>query len=184
MMTTGLSLLIRDATLADLSACAALDHTYETQQVWQMHIQQDDGWQVRFRTERLPRTLESTVVSNRERLRDALPADQCCLVAVRRDTDAVLAYLVMRRDPTYALGHVHDLVVTRPHRRQQIGGRLLKVALQWAKEHDLTRVLLETQTRNFPAIAFCQAAGFTFCGFNDQYYPNRDIAVFFSLTLR
>lgn len=183
-MTVPFSLLIRDAVTDDVAACTALDHSYETQHVWQMHIDQEDGWHVRFRTERLPRTLETAVLSNPTRLRAALPADQCFLVAARRDTESVVAYLSMRNDPTYAIGHVHDLVVTREQRHQTIGTRLLKVAMQWAKEHDLTRLILETQTKNYPAINFCQAAGFSFCGFNDQYYPNRDIAVFFSLTLR
>jgi hypothetical protein len=45
-------------------------------------------------------------------------------------------------------------------------------------------VTLETQTKNYPGILFSQANGMVFCGFNDRYFSNGDIAVFFSQTLR
>jgi hypothetical protein len=35
------------------------------------------------------------------------------------------------------------------------------------------------QTKNYPAIQFARAQGFVFCGFNDHYYMNQDIALFF-----
>jgi ribosomal protein S18 acetylase RimI-like enzyme len=74
--------------------------------------------------------------------------------------------------------------VSRPYRRRQIALRLTKAAATWAREHDLSRLMIETQTKNFPGIRFCEAAGFTFCGFNDRYFPNRDIAVFFCQSVR
>jgi ribosomal protein S18 acetylase RimI-like enzyme len=39
---------------------------------------------------------------------------------------------------------------------------------------------LEIQTKNHPAISFAQKHGFQFCGYNERYYPNGDIALFFS----
>jgi ribosomal protein S18 acetylase RimI-like enzyme len=57
---------------------------------------------------------------------------------------------------------------------------LLEAANQWALAHSLARVMLEVQTKNHPAIAFAQKNGFQFCGYNERYYPNGDIALFFS----
>jgi GNAT superfamily N-acetyltransferase len=82
------------------------------------------------------------------------------------------------------LGLIHDLLVTRAARRKQIGLRLIGAARTWAKEHNLYRLMLETQTKNIPSVEFCQAAGFVFSGFNDRYFPNQDVALFFSLSLR
>jgi ribosomal protein S18 acetylase RimI-like enzyme len=44
--------------------------------------------------------------------------------------------------------------------------------------------MLETQTKNHPAICFYRKHGFVFCGFNDRYYTNQDIALFFAQNLR
>lgn len=187
--------LIRDGVEADLAACLALDHRYETDTVWQTSIQQElNGWQILFKKERLPRTLESEHPSSEHRLRATLPADQCFLVASERtsepteDGEAVnshlLAYLSMRREPSRQVGWIQDFVVDAPVRRAKIATRLFKVARAWALEHDLTRLMVETQTRNAPAVQFCTALGFSFCGYNDRYFDQQDIAIFLGQNLR
>ncbi len=211
-MTT--TFLIRDALESDLEACAGIDHRYETDYVWQMSVAETTGErQVMFKTERLPRTMEVAYPCNMEGLQLALADGECFLVAVTRtvtlplprgedDLDAeyadadeghidtavfdetVLGYLTMRRDPLHHSALVHEIVVARGLRRHRIASRLLKAARRWAQEYDLLQMTIQTQTKNFPAILFCQQAGFTFCGFNDHYFPNQDIALFFSQSLR
>lgn len=183
-MSTPIPFLIRDGLETDLPGALALDHTYETDAVWQMSIRQDEGWLISFRRERLPRLLEVTYDADEARLKSVLPGNQCFLVATRRDDSTLLGYLTMRRDYLNQIGVITDVVVSRPFRRSGIGSRLVNVAGVWAKEHDLTRLILETQTKNYPAILFCQQIGFTFCGYNDQQFRNRDIAVYFSHSLR
>lgn len=184
-MSTSLSIVIRDGLESDLLACLGLDHNYETDHVWQMTVNEHPGdAQISFITQRLPRTLETEHPSNEHRLRLALPPDQCFLVVASKESPDILAYLTMRCDPVYSAALIQDLVVSRPYRRRRIATRLVHVARQWAKEHHLTQMTIESYTRNYPGIAFCKAAGFTFCGYNDQYYPNQDIAVFFGQSLR
>jgi GNAT superfamily N-acetyltransferase len=98
--------------------------------------------------------------------------------------NALLGYLSMRHEPARRVGWIQDFVIDRPYRRMGIGTRLLKVARRWAYEHAITRLMLETQTRNFPSMSFCLSSGFAFCGYNDRYFENQDIAVFFGQTLR
>lgn len=181
-----LNFLIRDGLEADIDRCLALDHTYETDFVWQMHIHGEDGqqWEILFKRDRLPRTMTIGLIPDENRLHAALPKEQCFLIATRRDEPDVLGYLAMYNDPMHHFGLIYDLMVSLPFRRHGIGIRLVNVARQWAKEHGLIRLTIETQTKNYPGIAFCQQAGFTFCGFNDRYFSNQDIAVFFSLSLR
>lgn len=184
-MAATLSFLIRDGLESDIAQCIGLDHLYETDYVWQMSLHQEAGlWQVMFKTERLPRTLETLYPANQTRLQLALPDSQCFLVATRRETSEILGYVTMRNDAAYQIAVLQDLVVSRPYRQHGIGKRLLNVARQWAKEHNLHRMTIETQTKNYPGILFCQNAGFTFCGFNDRYLPHQEIAIFFSQAIR
>ncbi|HVU09650.1 MAG TPA: GNAT family N-acetyltransferase [Phototrophicaceae bacterium] len=184
-MSATLSFVIRDGLESDILGCLRLDHSYETDYVWQVQVSDEDGRRIDLKPEHLPRPVSVDYPVEEARFHPVLRADQCFLVATTRDDEPeVIAYLTMHADPLYRLGVVKDLVVSRPYRRQKIGTRLLKIAAVWAKEHQLTSVMIETQTKNFPSIRFCEAAGFVFCGYNDRYFPNRDIAVFFSQSVR
>ena len=56
-------------------------------------------------------------------------------------------------------------------------------ATVWASEYHLRQILFEIPTTNFPCILFAKALGFSFCGFNDHHFANREIALFFSLSI-
>ncbi len=179
------SFLIRDGLESDLEACLALDHSCITEHVWQMNIQPGtDQSQILFKTERLPRSMEIFHRSDLARLRLALVDQECFLVAAARDNADILGYLTMRSDPVHYIALTQDVVIAPTYRRHRIATRLLHVARQWAREHDHLRLTVETQTKNYPSIKFCQANGLNFCGFNDHYFPNGDIAVFFTQSLR
>jgi GNAT superfamily N-acetyltransferase len=180
-MSTTFGFLIRDGLESDISGCLALDHSYESEYVWQMSIREETGqWEVRFKPDRLPRMVQAVYPFDEKRIRLSLPPDQCFLVAVGRDQPDVLGYLTMRTDHAYGVARLMDLVVARSYRNQRIATRLLNIARQWAREHGLTQISMEIQTKNYPGILFCQQRGFAFCGFNDRLFPNQDIAVFFS----
>ena len=61
---------------------------------------------------------------------------------------------------------------------------MLKAAQAWGQQEGLKRLMVAVQTKNYPGISFCEKHGFVFCGFNDHYFVNRDIALFFSLKIR
>jgi GNAT superfamily N-acetyltransferase len=184
-MSTSLGFVIRDGLEKDIEACLGLDHHYETDFVWQMNIDERGGqWTIAFNKQRLPRTLETVYTADEHRLRLALPSEHCFLVAVDKESPEILGYMTMRHDPVYRSAWIQDIVVSAPYRRHRIGTRLVNVARQWAKEHQLDQISIENNTKNYTGIAFCQQIGFKFCGFNDQYFPNQDIAVFFSQSLR
>lgn len=179
------SLTFRDGTRSDIAACLALDHSYETDFVWQMRIEDNpEQRQISFQRERLPRTLDAEWPKSEHRLQLALDKQQCFLVAQFSDDKEIVAYLSMRSDPVYHQARLQDLLVSRPYRRHKVGSGLLNIARNWARQHQLTRLVAELQTQNYPGIVFCQRSGFSFSGFNDQYFPNQDIAIFFSEALR
>lgn len=184
-MSTSPGFLIRDGLESDIDRCLLLDHTYETEHVWQMALFEEiAGWQVTFKTEHLPRMMEVEYPADQKRIRAALPDEHCFLVAETREPDELLGYLTMRNQPGHGIALVQDIVVSRPYRGHGIATRLLNVARQWAQEHQLKQLMIEVQTKNYPALMFCEKSGLRFCGFNDRYFQNGDIAVFFSQTLR
>jgi ribosomal protein S18 acetylase RimI-like enzyme len=167
---------IRDATENDRAACLQLDISYETEYAWQMDVRDEDGAiVVGLRTVRLPRLMR--VAYPRDAAAFTLDEQNRFLVA---ETSGVLCgYLIMRFDTSRSTGWITDIALGRHWRRQKIGCGLLHEAYLRAQQHQLRRLTVETQTKNSPGICFCLKNGLTFCGFNDRYYPNHDIALFF-----
>lgn len=176
-------MLVRPAEPKDLAPCGALDHSYTTTCVWQMENRGNSGApSISFRTVRLPREIEV-----------AYPRQGSDLLAGWRRRDGFLVsemdgdvcgYVALTAQPEHGLAWVGDLVVARSRRRRGIGTTLLKAAAHWGRERSLMRLMLEVQTKNYPAIEFCYACGLTFSGYNDHYWPSEDIAVFFTGRLR
>lgn len=166
----------------ELNACLELEHSYTTEHVWQVDIREEsDDLHLRFRTVRLPRPMSVTYPRDRAMLATSWEKRDCFLVAAA--DDIVLGYINMRVETIRVKGWIQDLVVNTPFRRRKIGSALIEQAIRWARLHEIKNVTLETQTKNYPAILFAQNHGFVFCGFNDDYYMNQDIAVFFSRNL-
>lgn len=167
---------------AELQACSALDHSYHTEQVWQMDVRDDgDDMAVRFRLVHLPRTMQVCYPRDSEKLLQLWEQRDCFLVAVA--DDVVLGYVNMHLDSVNEKGWIRDLVVGAPFRRRRLGSALLEQAARWASMRGTRHLTLEMQTKNYPGIQFAHKHGFVFCGFNDRYYTNQDIAIFYGKTL-
>jgi ribosomal protein S18 acetylase RimI-like enzyme len=79
---------------------------------------------------------------------------------------------------------IKDIVVDFPLRRQGIGTALILAAQNWAIQRNNRKLMFEMPSKNFPAIKLAFKLGFEFSGYNDSYYPNKDIALFFSRFLK
>lgn len=162
----------------ELNTCLALDHASMTDHVWQMDVRDEsDDLQVRFRTVRLPRPMPIVYPRDSATLTAHWQQRDCFLVAVANDV--ILGYINMQSDRTQTKGWVYDLVVGQPFRRRRIGSALIEQAVRWARLRGIAHLTLEVQTKNYPGICFARKHGFVFCGFNDHYYMNQDIALFF-----
>jgi GNAT superfamily N-acetyltransferase len=180
--------LLRTAELADLGACLMLDADSQTDHVWQMDEREENGGRVvRFQTVRLPRVMHISYPREREGLLGAWQGDSTVLVTAERpDQDpenlpGILAYCQLDACAWQGAGWISHLVVDRPHRRRGIATAMLQASVLWARKEKLSRLLVALQTKNYPAIQFFIKSGFAYCGYNDRYYQNRDIALFFTL---
>jgi ribosomal protein S18 acetylase RimI-like enzyme len=184
-------MIVCPAELQDLEACLNLDHSYLTEPVWPMDLQEGkSGATINFRTVRLPRPVHVRYPRDRPTLLADWHKKDCFLVATAGESEQedqvrpIVGYLTMGASEWNGAGWVADLVVAPEHRRRGVASQLLQAGKGWAREAGLRRLIVETQTKNHPAMCFLDRHGFTFCGYNDHYYANRDIALFFSLDLR
>jgi ribosomal protein S18 acetylase RimI-like enzyme len=76
------------------------------------------------------------------------------------------------------------LAVLRRFQRNGIGSTLVLAAQEWAFQNQTRRIVLEMQHKNYAAIQLAKKLGFDFCGYNDRYYANHDIGLFFAKSLR
>lgn len=170
------------ASNQDLEKLAGLDHTYQTSYVWQMDRSLEEGQIATFFREiRLPRSVRVEYPHTQTRLLETLP--QATVLAALYKSNLV-GYVSVKEQVIPQSAWISDLMVTEKLRRQGIGTALTLAAQDWAMNKNLKRIFLEMQSKNYPAIKFAMKIGFEFSGYNDHYYTNQDIALFFTRTQR
>jgi ribosomal protein S18 acetylase RimI-like enzyme len=199
---------IRTAQARDLAACLNLDASYETEYVWQMESARQNPAELgavqlgkptplgnapasvprggvvylTFRVTRLPRAMRVLANITRDQVMEDFERGECFLVAA--EGEDVIGFVDATANPWLGMLDIAYLTVAPERRRRGIGSQLLRATVQWAREHELQQVRLAASTKNFPATSLAQKHGFVFAGFDDHYYRNRDIALFFALVLR
>jgi ribosomal protein S18 acetylase RimI-like enzyme len=172
---------IRPTVSTDLARLSALDHTIETDYVWQLDLHRESNQvEVNLREVRLPRTVRLDHPRPAKELPDTWhirPMFSAVLgmepVAYIRFTDQIIPHALW----------ITDVVVGRPLRRRGVAQKLVSTAEAWAVQRGLRRAVMEVQSKNQPAIRMILKMGFEFCGYNDQYYATRDVALFFVRSL-
>ena len=174
---------IRPAVATDVNTLMAFDPSCQSDYVWQMDIQREDG-QVGaiFREIRLPRTVTVAYPRSVSMLSETWNRRSGMLVAVI--DEQVVAYTRMNDAIVQHTAWITDLVVSPRYRRQEIAILLMQSVQTWAVQRKNQRVLLEMSSKNNPAIRLAQKLGFEFCGYNDAYYEQQDIALFFGRFIR
>jgi len=174
---------IRPTIANDLSRLMAFDHSVSSESVWQLELRRDTGQVTAvFREVRLPRSIMVTYPHNPFALADEWVRRSMMYTAyIGQDP---VGYISLLERGTASLVSVTDLVVNLANRRQGVGSVLLAAAQDWAVSRSHRRLIIETQSKNLPLIRMAQKFGYDFCGYNDHYYLNQDVALFFSKTLK
>jgi ribosomal protein S18 acetylase RimI-like enzyme len=175
---------VHPAELADLNLCHQINGAYTTDYVWQMQTRGNGHrTEVRFDKIRLPRSMQVEYPRSPDELLEHWQQDGCFLVA-RNLQNEVVGFIDAQPQPWQNLLWIANLVVEKRYRRRGIATQLIKAAGRWAAERQLHTLMLEVQTKNYPAIAFAQKLGFQFCGYNERYYTNGDITLYFFQSIR
>ncbi len=176
---------IRQAELSDIDTLITLDHNYATDHVWQMSGHDGSNeYSAIFRLASLPRHTQVQYPHDSPTLRRVLHrCDQVWLMMADNLHD-ILGYAGMVSMPWQNTGWLPCLCVVPSVRRTGIGTQLVRAATAQAKADGLQSLTIDLQTKNYPATRFCQSRGFHFCGYADNYYSARDIALFFTYRIR
>jgi GNAT superfamily N-acetyltransferase len=181
---------IRPATASDIPALVELNPHYVSDHVWQMEstFEKESGEvTTRFRQVHLPRAVQVEYPRSQFYAcsveAQATAAETPCNILVALLADAPIGYTALTLERLPDAAWVTDLVVHTPHRRQGIGSALLLAATEWATQCECRYLVLEMQTKNYPAIQLALKLGFEFCGYNDLYYPGHEIGIFFQKSI-
>ncbi len=174
---------IRPANLPDMNPLMQIDHSYQTAYVWQMDRVIEKGMiSIYFRESRLPRPVRVEYPNPPEKIASDFAQKGALLAALMEGVP--VGYIQIRENQSTSTAWIYNLAVVEELRRKGIGSALLMAGQNWAGQRDLRRMVLEMQSKNYPAIQLANKLGYEFSGYNDHYFENRDIALFFSCFLR
>jgi ribosomal-protein-alanine N-acetyltransferase len=169
---------IRPAIASDLPHLMDLDHSCLSDYVWQLELRREAGQvTASFREVRLPRSIEVQYPRDPRVLADEWTRRDVILVALQDGNP--IGYIGVMEERASTAAWVTDLAVAPEARRKGAGSALLTATQAWASERSVRRLVLEMQSKNQPCIRLAQKFGYEFCGYNDQYYPTQDVALFF-----
>jgi GNAT superfamily N-acetyltransferase len=174
---------VRPAIATDSPYLTVIDHSFMSDYVWQLELRREVGQvTATFREVRLPRSISVAYPRNPSSLADNWTHRGAVKVAVHENSP--VGYICVTEERNSAIGWVTDLVVAPDHRRKGAASTLLTAAQAWASERGVRRLIVEMQSKNQPCIHLTQKFGYEFCGYNDQYYPTQDVALFFGRVIK
>ncbi|MBC7879676.1 MAG: GNAT family N-acetyltransferase [Anaerolineales bacterium] len=174
---------LRPTVATDLPRLMNFDHSITSESVWQLELRRDNGQvTAAFREVRLPRSVSLTYPHNPFALADDWKRKSMMYTAYIGQDSA--GYISLLERGTESVVWVTDLVVNVADRRLGVAAAMLAAAQDWAAERSHRRLILEMQSKNLPGIRLAQKFGYEFSGYNDHYYINQDVALFFSKTIK
>jgi ribosomal protein S18 acetylase RimI-like enzyme len=173
---------IRPAVATDIPNLILIDHHYTSEFAWQMDlVLEDNQIAVNFRQIHLPRSVKVEYPRSPQALLTDWNKRSGLLVAIYEGEP--VGYISLMLDIAPVTTWITDLAVIRRLRRQGIASALVLAGQDWARQRKTYRMVMEMQPKNHPAYSLAQKLGFTFCGYNDTYYANHDITLFFAKSL-
>jgi len=169
---------IRAVKQDDLSSMIELDHSYQTDHMLQIQMNNDESTPgASFRKVRLPRMSTIQYPRNEEDLIKSWQLSSSIFVGIIKNE--FVAYIGLEEIPSSFLVRVRDIVVSPDHRRLGIASGLILAAEKWAASRNFSMMIMEMQPKNNPAISLARKLGYAFSGFQNKYFPNQDMAIFF-----
>jgi ribosomal protein S18 acetylase RimI-like enzyme len=170
---------VRPIKFEDFEHLQALEHAFYTDYVWQMEREiSDKQISIGFREVRLPRTIQV------EYPKYKWPKEETEFSQIKGITaiidDEIIGYLLIDKQAVTSNAFIRKLVVKSSLRRKGVASALILSAHDWARKNKLKHIIIEVQSKNVPAIRLVKKFGYEFCGYNDRFYANQDIALFFS----
>ena len=172
-------ILIRQAVSPDIELLSHFDHTVKTECVWQMTQNAESGRIVTtFIENHLPREMRLTYPQSPDSLLERWKNYSSVLIACINTVP--VGYVTFTSTFASDMLWVKDLVVDELWRRKSVATTLIQAANSWGASRHFSRMSIEMSSKNFPGISLVKKSGFEFSGYDDTFYNNNDIALFFS----
>lgn len=177
------NLKIRAAVSADIIQLVGLNHTCDSEYVWQLGLSKEaSATNVTLREVRLPRTVRVQYPRDHFSLADSWKKNARTFVALSRGIP--LGYIRFLEQETAESVWILDLVSTTEARRKGVASALIQYVENWSLDRRYRQLFIEMSSKNYPAISLAKKMGFAFSGYNDHYYATQDVALFFGKLLK
>jgi len=174
---------IRSAVSTDTARLVGMDHSCNSDYVWQLDLQKDAGEiNVALREVRLPRSVRTQYPRDHFSLADTWKKNARTFVAISGGVP--IGYIRFWEQATAESIWVLDLVITTEARRKGVAILLIQYVEKWSVDRKNRQLFIEMSSKNHPAISLAKKMGFAFSGYNDHYYATQDVALFFGKLLK
>ncbi|MDA1741555.1 streptothricin N-acetyltransferase SatA [Bacillus cereus] len=86
----------------------------------------------------------------------------------------IIGFIVLKKNWNH-YAYIEVITVDKKYRTLGVGKRLIDQAKQWAKEGNMSGIMLETQNNNIAACKFYEKCGFVIGGFDFLIYKGLDM---------
>ena len=171
------------ATLDEMTQIAQMDLRFESDYVWKTQMLEGlDSFESSFQRIRLPQTIrvsfQAYSMANLETL-----IRQREILSVRYE-DNVIGYVRLEQDETVNRIILKSGGVMPEYRNKGVGTVLLDRICEIARHNRIRSLVCMVQAKNDPTIHFLLARGFVFCGYQEFFFRNMEIGMFFSKSIR
>ncbi len=152
---------INERNIGDVNKCNG-EFTIDSRLV--LHLENDG---LRYEIEPLPLTKKRYAADKIDYTPYITNVDKVIFLAYANTQ--IAGQVILRKNWNH-YAYVEDIVVDTRFRRQGIGRELISHAQRWARERNLTGIMLETQNNNVRACKFYESCGFQLKGFDSDLY--------------
>lgn len=186
-MTEEKTIIIRSATMNDAPLLARMNLNFESETVFCATIDDqlrttNEAAAIAFQEVRLPK--RDTIAFQRppkEFFEMKLRADEVVAATIE---NTPVGFLHLDIDAERSCLRLCTGGVASDQRNAGVGLALLNHAETTAKKLELKRITAALQSKNAPAIAFIQKQGYRLSGYEEFYFPNLELALFFTKMIR
>lgn len=171
------------ATLEEYPQIAQMDLSFESDYVWKTQMLEGlDSFESSFQRIRLPKTIhvsfQAYSPSNLEYM-----ISQREILSVRYE-EHVIGYIRLEQDEAVNRLILKTGGIMPEYRNKGVGSVLLERVTEIARHNSIRSLVAMVQAKNDPAIRFLLARGFVFSGYQEFFFRNMEIGLFFSKNVR